>query len=208
MPNKWNKYVLFPAKVQNGQANVTAEALVWAESAQMKNHVGGTKLHQNNNIKMESQVWISLLGSQIWFWGFGCLYCLETCRNCVILPNLMFLNVWQPRLLLLLVKSTGVSWSQFSPSGVEERQSLGHWLLKIPRWSWAAKADIAANGSSVQSKTLNEQPVFPTQHLKTGSKQLTEASIRLVAKPPPECRSYVLFFFLPQRAEKGITVFC
>lgn len=90
MPNKWNKYVLFPAKVQNGQANITTEAPVWAENAQMKNHVGGTKLHQNNNIKMESQVWISLLGSQIWFWGFGCLYCLETCRNCGILPNSMF----------------------------------------------------------------------------------------------------------------------
>lgn len=48
---------------------------------------------------------------------------------------------------------------------------------------------------SEQPKTMTEQPVLPTQHLETGSKQLTEASIHLVANQPHECRSYILFFF-------------
>jgi len=60
----------------------------------------------------------------------------------------------------------------------------------------------------MQSRMLNEQLVFLTQHLKMGPKQMTEASIHLVAEQPRECRSCTFFLFVSQRAEKGITVFC
>lgn len=46
----------------------------------LKTMLVAPKLHHNNNVKMESQVCTSLLGSQIWFWNFSWPYCLENCR--------------------------------------------------------------------------------------------------------------------------------
>lgn len=43
MPNKWNKYVLFPAKVQYDRAKLSPEAPAQAQNGQIEKHVSGTQ---------------------------------------------------------------------------------------------------------------------------------------------------------------------
>lgn len=46
----------------------------------LKTTLVALQLHHNNNVKMESQVCVSLLRSQIWFWSFSWPYWLENSR--------------------------------------------------------------------------------------------------------------------------------
>lgn len=45
MPNKWNKNVLFLAKMQYGQVKLIEEGPLWAENAQIESMLVAPKLH-------------------------------------------------------------------------------------------------------------------------------------------------------------------